>query len=225
MNLYGFVNNKAVNWIDLFGREGVDGVNPGHLPGGGLAKIEDDAGRLSKLAAARQNAKSKTWDSRDEAGIFGATLSLSLTFHGPRTDVGYSVFTMAEYGGRVCCKCKVEDDCSIKLIYSISPPSTNLWRKKINPTSMDRCPEGSEMVGGYHSHPFAAGFKGDVDQIERHDRHYQLIRDRDGLKDYLCKQAHPLYKEYVGDPKDGEVYQISAFSQDGKIEKPFGIDK
>jgi len=174
LNLYGFVGNDAVSECDYLGELGIqDGVFP---PGDQKNHPwSDDQPALNYFKNMRAATKLLEWDSRDEAGKYGANEALLASLHGPRVladPTNKKGKTMSvEYGGRVCCKCNTDTDGHLVFRYTLTGPFTTGGHTTLLFAVSELCPKGTVQVGNYHSHPDpGAPSPQDHDSLLRIDR-------------------------------------------------------
>jgi len=137
-NLYGFVGNDGVDWIDRLGLNGhgiwqdvYDEINRASIDC--RSKAEEDIQKKQKDYHALPEDKKKITQE-------------------PRPEI-----VAIEYCTRVCQHCDKETK---KITYDHSPPVTQGYHTMCDPAKSAPCNQGDKTVGTAHNHPDAQGLSG-----------------------------------------------------------------
>jgi RHS repeat-associated protein len=217
-NLYGFCLNKAIYIYDFLGLNWNDGVY-------GPASYSDwpwhfDQSKFVLLKGTRQYIKSFEFNSRIEAGGYGAKTSAYLTKKGPRILADRYIKPPkgktlgVEYGGRVCCRCIYNGGGTFTFKYYLTGPITTGQTREIRFMRRELCPDDTIQVGSYHSHPGGHG----VVAPGSTDRNFEALNDKGNIKNDQspCIKENPRSQGYVAALSDDEsTYQMFIYNSGG----------
>ena len=150
VNLYGFVGNDGVDYVDIFGLskpylDSFEKIDQAIKAGGeyALLKAEEDL-----------EMRRKTW----EEGL------RAYNNRYPNTKILYTSYDPEpksyEYGGRVCRSCVIKDNVLV-VKYYFAEAGTDMQHGRVVINTKPKCLQGDKQVGGYHTHPDSGGLSGD----------------------------------------------------------------